>query len=250
MKMVFLSLAFVISSAKAMAAAIPTSDFQAQIDSPVELSRSSEEIGLRSQEIGSRLALPVSAMINGNPLWRIPLDTLSSTRQRPIFSPSRRPPPAPVAAAAPAPQRSAPAPVSEPEQPRLTLLGTIIGGDVSIAIFRDQVDETVVRLHLGDGRRGWKLLSVRDRAATVRNSESIELSLPARTMALSGSPAPKEPAAATAVPESFGPATPNPTLETQAVLGVGALTVKKIGTTSGITTVNIPGVGALRLRGR
>src|SRR5215472_1432828 len=36
-----------------------------------------------------------------NPLWAIPLATLTTTRDRPIFSPSRRPPPPAVAAAPP-----------------------------------------------------------------------------------------------------------------------------------------------------
>ena len=38
------------------------------------------------------------AMPTGNPLWTIPLSQLAVTRDRPVFSPSRRPP-APVAAA-------------------------------------------------------------------------------------------------------------------------------------------------------
>ena len=36
--------------------------------------------------------------LSANPLWAIPLTQLSATRERPIFSPSRRPPPAAVAA--------------------------------------------------------------------------------------------------------------------------------------------------------
>src|SRR5258708_33146709 len=34
----------------------------------------------------------------GNPLWAVPLDALSMTRERPLFSPSRRPPPPVVVA--------------------------------------------------------------------------------------------------------------------------------------------------------
>src|SRR5215831_17659551 len=35
----------------------------------------------------------------GNPLWAVPLADLSATRERPIFSPSRRPPARPAVAA-------------------------------------------------------------------------------------------------------------------------------------------------------
>src|SRR6202167_5277676 len=38
---------------------------------------------------------------SANPLWGVPLNQLSGTRDRPIFSPSRRPPPAAAAAEAP-----------------------------------------------------------------------------------------------------------------------------------------------------
>src|SRR5262249_28882248 len=60
----------------------------------------------------------------GNPLWGIPLRVLTATRERPLFSPSRRPP-APPAVAAPAP----PPPVvaakaPEPDHPPLTIVGT------------------------------------------------------------------------------------------------------------------------------
>src|SRR5262249_52823969 len=34
----------------------------------------------------------------GNPLWALPLKQLSMTRERPVFSPSRRPPPPPAPA--------------------------------------------------------------------------------------------------------------------------------------------------------
>ncbi|MDC7985323.1 hypothetical protein PQJ75_16440 [Rhodoplanes sp. TEM] len=47
---------------------------------------------------------------HGNPLWAIPLETLTETRARPLFSASRRPPPPIVAAAPPAPPPAAPPP--------------------------------------------------------------------------------------------------------------------------------------------
>ena len=63
---------------------------------------------------------------NGNPLWGVPLRTLSATRERPIFSPSRRPPPEAVAVAPAAPVPQAPRPAVA-ERPSLALVGTIVG---------------------------------------------------------------------------------------------------------------------------
>src|SRR5271156_5599898 len=66
---------------------------------------------------------------SANPLWAIPLAILSNTRERPIFSSSRRPPPpAAVSVPANAPPAPKPAPV---EHPKLSLVGTIIGDDQS-----------------------------------------------------------------------------------------------------------------------
>lgn len=100
----------------------------------------------------------------GNPLWAIPLNVLNVTRERPIFLPSRRPPApippasAPVAAVAPPPARPA-----EPERLALRLLGTVEGGDSSIAICLNQTTNDVVRLRKGENFEGWVLRSVRRR---------------------------------------------------------------------------------------
>src|SRR5262245_7427318 len=54
----------------------------------------------------------------GNPLWQIPVTSLSTTRERPIFSPSRRPPPTVNAPIAP----SKPLAVAGPDRPPLSLV--------------------------------------------------------------------------------------------------------------------------------
>jgi general secretion pathway protein N len=117
--------------------------------------------------------------ISANPLWAIPLTTLSNTRERPIFSPSRRPPPpreVPVAVV------RAPPPPKSPriEQPQLSLVGTVIGGDQSFGIFIDQATKTALRLRLGDEYQGWHLQSVQGRDVSLeRDQQKIVLSLPA-----------------------------------------------------------------------
>ncbi len=71
--------------------------------------------------------------LSANPLWGIPLTSLSGTRDRPIFSSSRRPPPPAVAPAAVPNVAAVPKP-KDPERPLLSLVGTIAGGDEGFVI--------------------------------------------------------------------------------------------------------------------
>jgi hypothetical protein len=108
--------------------------------------------------------------MSANPLWGIPLKTLPNTRGRPVFSPSRRPPPAVVAE--PAATRPAPPPRRvEVEPPPLSLVGTIAGGDESFGIFLDQSTKAALRLKIGDDFQGWKLRTVNGREATMQKDE-------------------------------------------------------------------------------
>src|SRR5262249_38871034 len=96
----------------------------------------------------------------GNPLWALPLAQLSITRDRPIFSPSRRPPPpATPTYVAPVAVRTPPKPV-EPERPTITLLGTILGSTESIGIFFNPATRDIVRLRVGEDHEGWALRSI------------------------------------------------------------------------------------------
>jgi general secretion pathway protein N len=113
-------------------------------------------------------------------LWAVPLSSLTLTRERPIFSSSRRPPPPPVAAppvvqARPAPP---PPPPSEPERPRLSLVGTV-GGAPGIAVFVDQATQAIVRLRTGEGHDGWVLRAIDGREVTLQNDRNTAvLTLP------------------------------------------------------------------------
>jgi general secretion pathway protein N len=114
----------------------------------------------------------------GNPLWGIPLSALDATKERPIFSASRRPPMPPVVAqrvAAPPPPKPA-----EPEHPPVTLVGTVIGKPKNVAVVLDRATKTIVRLHVGEATSGWILRSVDARTMTVeKNSQTVTLALPA-----------------------------------------------------------------------
>ena len=117
----------------------------------------------------------------GNPLWAIPLGSLSLTRDRPLFTPSRR---------ALAPAVVAPPPVvaprvvirpPEPEHPNLALIGTVVGETEGIGVFLDQTTHNFVRLKTGEGHAGWILRSIKAREATLEKGQQTEtLRLPER----------------------------------------------------------------------
>jgi general secretion pathway protein N len=116
-------------------------------------------------------------------LWAVPLKQLSATRERPIFSPSRRPPQTAVAAAPYVPPPAPPQPVELP-RPQLSLVGTISGEVQGFGIFVEQVGDKALRLKTGEAHMGWTLLEVRARQIVLqKDNETITLSLPAPGLA-------------------------------------------------------------------
>jgi hypothetical protein len=109
----------------------------------------------------------------GNLLWAIALEQLAVTRERPIFSASRRPPrevdivpwTEPVASRAPPPP--------EPEKPPLSLVGTVTGERDCIGIFIEEVTNKVVVLRTGEAHKGWMLRSARGREATLEKNGAL-----------------------------------------------------------------------------
>jgi hypothetical protein len=111
----------------------------------------------------------------GNPLWGIPLSTLSATRDRPLFSMSRRPP----IAAVPAP----PVPVlvnpTPPPAPPFTLVGTVIGGKIRIGVFLNESSKIVTRIREGEADSGWTVRSVDPRSAVLgSDGRMVTLDMP------------------------------------------------------------------------
>lgn len=116
-------------------------------------------------------------VLSPNPLWGIPLNALSMTRERPIFSASRRPPANAVARTAP--PRLPPPPPPEPERPQLSLVGTISGSNEGFAILIDANSKAALRLKLGEDYQGWTLRTVEGREATLqKQGQAVVLSLP------------------------------------------------------------------------
>jgi hypothetical protein len=116
--------------------------------------------------------------LSANPLWAIPLAQLSATRERPIFSPSRRPPPA-TAAAEPAMVKAAPVRKKEAEAPQFALVGTIASDQDGFGIFLDQSTKAALRLKIGEDYQGWKLRAIRGREVTMeKDQQTAVLALP------------------------------------------------------------------------
>jgi general secretion pathway protein N len=151
----------------------------------------------------------------GNPLWSTPLSALPATRERPIFSASRRPPQ--PAVVAPAEQVAAPLPTAaEPERPTLALIGAVVGDDDAIAIFLDRSNQKIVRLRQGEAHSGWVLSSVQGREVTLKKSERSEVLVlqrqetPVAGPSMPALPSPVIPAASNSA-TSFAPFTPRST---------------------------------------
>jgi general secretion pathway protein N len=147
----------------------------------------------------------------GNPLWAIPLSSLSATRERPLFLPSRRPPTPPAVAGPPVVVVMKPA---EDPRPELSLVGAIAGETEGFAVFIDLRSNAIVRLRTGQDHAGWTLSSVKGREAILsKEKETAVFVLPApgtngTAMSVPGGPGiPADEAAVTAAaPNSYGAA--------------------------------------------
>jgi general secretion pathway protein N len=90
-----------------------------------------------------------------SPLAAYPLDRLSATRERPLFSPSRRPPaapPAPIMAAAP-----------PPAPPKLILFGIVMDADDARAVVGVGTGDKTRRVRIGDDIGGWRVTQIEER---------------------------------------------------------------------------------------
>ena len=128
----------------------------------------------RIRPLEGQIRAGAAAAPTGNPLWSIPLSALSVTRDRPVFSASRRPPPRAVAAARVVPIAPPPPPPAAPEHPSLALVGAVVGENDAIAVFLDTANQGVVRLRRGEDHAGWTLSSVLPREVVLKKGEQTE----------------------------------------------------------------------------
>ncbi|MDE3176963.1 MAG: hypothetical protein KGM15_12755 [Pseudomonadota bacterium] len=135
-----------------------------------------------------------------NPLDALRLEDLSATRDRPLFAPSRRPPPPVRVEAAPDP-----APAEEKaivlEPPPFDLVGAVVGKNTAFALLRHRTTAKVVRVRSGDDAEGWQVGAIGLRTVALARdgrSETLALALPQSVAAgpvIAGEPDPAEPAA-------------------------------------------------------
>ena len=97
-----------------------------------------------------------SSAAPNNPLAARPIDLLSDTRDRPLFSPHRRPPPPP----APPPVRVVAAPPPVPP-PNIVLMAIVTDDGVPQAVVRTH--EKAIGARVGDEIAGWKVTQIEPR---------------------------------------------------------------------------------------
>src|SRR5262245_18554101 len=137
-----------------------------------DVNSTATEIIQKHQPKASGTAVPV-----GNAVLAVPLSKLTMTRDRPIFSASRRPPPPPAASVIAKPVEP-PKPVDKEQQPPVILVGTVAGEDSGIAVFVAQATENVVRLRVNESYKGWTLRSIQGRDVTLlKGAKSSVLAL-------------------------------------------------------------------------
>ncbi|HEY2757484.1 MAG TPA: hypothetical protein VGJ01_17280 [Pseudolabrys sp.] len=118
-------------------------------------------LGLTSAhaEAAKQADRPSSAALK-NPLAVHSFSELSATRDRPLFSPTRRPPPPPPEAA-----EAEPAPPAPP--PAVLFTGVIMDTKGALAIVRADASARPMYVHVGDVVAGWKVGQIERRKLTL-----------------------------------------------------------------------------------
>jgi general secretion pathway protein N len=142
----------------------------------------------RVRPLGAVTAGEGKPLLTGNPLWSIPLSVLTATRERPIFSASRRPP-QPAVVATHLDPVAPPPPLQVAEPLSLALIGAVVGDSDAIAVFLNRADQKIIRLRQGESHAGWMLSSVQPREVTLNKADRTEVLALQRTGATASGPA-------------------------------------------------------------
>jgi general secretion pathway protein N len=101
-----------------------------------------------------------------NPLSEITLESLSGFRDRPLFTPARRPPAPPQAEPEPEPDVAAVEPEPEPEPeveiPAVTLSGVVEIDSDRVAMLRDPSGVSTLSVRVGDPVEAWTVAAIED----------------------------------------------------------------------------------------
>ena len=116
-----------------------------------------------SAQVADDRPLPGPAQ-NLNPLSMLDTATLDAFRGRPLFAPSRRPPPPRRVFTAPPPSVAVEAP-----PPDLRLVGVVAGVDKAVAILRRPTGGSSLSLKLGDSVETWRVQAIGPDRITLRD---------------------------------------------------------------------------------
>ena len=120
-----------------------------------------------------------------------PLEELRATRERPLFSPNRRP----DVETAETPEA---APVEEnPDSMPFELTGVVMGNDTAVAILRNRDTQETVHLHQGETLQAWSIEEIAPRHVVLRQEDrQVRLDLfAAKPEGSTGVPSPASPIA-------------------------------------------------------
>ncbi|MDX6748716.1 hypothetical protein SH611_02735 [Geminicoccaceae bacterium 1502E] len=99
-----------------------------------------------------------------------PLEAFTALVERPLFSPSRRPPPAPATKAAPATATAEPEEIGEPD---FQLVGTVTRKEQVFALVLPEDGGSVRWLGEGDELDGWIIVEVGQNHLVVRQDDEV-----------------------------------------------------------------------------
>lgn len=128
------------------------------------------------KEPSRRVALVAALVLLSGPGWADPApdNRFRAMVERPLFSPTRRPPPPPPA---PLALPSLPAPPLPP--PNLTLSGVITGGGTGVALIRRPQDAAPIHVAAGGSVDGWIVAEIHPREIVLRrDARSVTVALP------------------------------------------------------------------------
>lgn len=133
----------------------------------------------RRDAIAACLAAIVGSLGPVAPAWAdsavLQLKALQATRQRPLFAPTRRPPPESVAT--PETEASAAPPAVSP--PTVQVTGIIIGGGKQMALVKRAQDPNAIRVTVGSDIDGWTVSAVLVRGIVLkRDAQTVTVDLP------------------------------------------------------------------------
>jgi hypothetical protein len=109
--------------------------------------------------------------VSGNPVAEVPLDRLSDTRNRPLFSPSRRPLAPPVQPDHPAVARVEHAPQALLSLPSVALFGIVVGAQGPRAFIATESAGRIIGVRPGDDVLGWTVTAITERRLVLSHAD-------------------------------------------------------------------------------